>query len=73
MTQHKALDDRMVIVETGINASIPYLLFQIFRAGANSIQSLVFTAARNSARRSYHAIWSVSVKWALAGLGFGTT
>src|SRR6266849_5774962 len=31
---------------------------------ANSTQSLRLTAARNSARRSYHAVWSVSVKWA---------
>lgn len=30
-------------------------------------------SGRNSARRSYHAVWSVRVKWALAGLGFGTT
>ena len=40
---------------------------------ANSTQSLWLTPARNSARRSYHTVWSLSVKWALAGLGFGTT
>src|SRR5690606_21117702 len=30
-------------------------------------------SARKSARRSYQAIWSARVKWALAGLGLGTT
>src|SRR5437899_3505323 len=32
LTEHKALDYRMVIVEPCINARIPYLLFKIFRA-----------------------------------------
>jgi len=32
-----------------------------------------FTLSRKAARRSYQAAWSASVKWALAGLGFGTT
>src|SRR5262249_46564614 len=32
-----------------------------------------FTLSTKSARRSYQAAWSAGVKWALAGLGFGTT